>query len=213
MVITELIKKRGRLFQLVLDGEPSVTVDVRTFEESPYKVGSSLSDEQLERLVEESRRRRSREKALYLLSLRDYSRSELEKKLRRDFDENTARETAGRIEELGLINDTSFARNRAKDLMKRKLYPSRRIFQELLALGVDRETAQEAVDGLDCDDVKQALALLSKKYYNKKTNNGHGEEDYRRTAGALARYGFDGETIRRAMNDLKSQEQDMELYD
>ena len=119
--------------------------------ESPYKVGSSLSDEQLERLVEESRRRRSREKALYLLSLRDYSRSELEKKLRRDFDENTARETAGRIEELGLINDTSFARNRAKDLMKRKLYPSRRIFQELLALGVDRETAQEAVDGLDCD--------------------------------------------------------------
>ena len=79
MVITELIKKRGRLFQLVLDGEPSVTVDVRTFEESPYKVGSSLSDEQLERLVEESRRRRSREKALYLLSLRDCQRSELEK--------------------------------------------------------------------------------------------------------------------------------------
>ena len=78
MTITELRKCRGRLYRLVLDGEPAVTVDVRTFEESPYRVGSSLSVEELEALLDESARRRAREKAVDLLSRRDHSRRGLE---------------------------------------------------------------------------------------------------------------------------------------
>jgi regulatory protein len=209
MVITELRKKRGRLFQLVLDEEPAVTVDARTFEESPYKVGSSLSEQQLSELINESQRRRSHEKALYLLSLRDYSRGELEKKLRRDSDINIAAQTAEHMEELGLINDCTYAEHRARDMAERKLYPSRRIIQELCALGVSREIAQNAVDLIDCDDMQQALALLCKKYYNKKD----GEGNLRRTAAALARYGFEGSVIRRAIKEWKSEEQDLEIDD
>ena len=81
MMITELRKRRGRLVLLVLDGEPAMTVDVRTFEESPYRVGSSLSDEELKALLEESARRRARERAVYLLSRSDHSRRGLEEKL------------------------------------------------------------------------------------------------------------------------------------
>ena len=209
MVITELRKRRGRLYLLVIDGEPSVTVDINTFEESPYQVGSSLSDEQLEELLLSSKKRRAREKALYLLSLRDHSKTELKNKLGRDVDEETAYETAGRMEELGLINDRSFAVRRARDMTDRKLYPKRRVYQELCALGIEHAMAREITGGLECDDVRQALALLDKKYYNRKSC----EDDIRKTAAALARYGFDGDTVRRAMKAWKSEEQDFDIDD
>lgn len=209
MVITELHKRRGRLFLLVLDGEPSVTVDVRTFEESPYKVGSSLSSEQLEELLELSQQRRAREKALYLLSLRDHSKAELKKKLLRDADGETAESTANHMEELGLINDSAFAERRARDLIRRKLYPRSRVAQELYALGIDREEVQNIVNDIECDDAQQALALINKKYYNKMKS----EEGIRKTTAALARYGFDGNAIRRAINEWQSEEQENDIDD
>jgi regulatory protein len=209
MVITGLRKRRGRLLQIEFDSIPDVILDIRTFEESSYEIGSSLSEEQLDDLINLSNQRRSREKALYLLSLRDHSRKELEKKLQRETDSITAEATAARMEELGLINDDQFAKNRARDLINRKLYPSRRAVQELCALGVNREIAQNAVDSLECDDVQQALALLKKKYYNRTIN----KDNYRKMAAALSRYGFSGDAIRRALNEFTSIEQGFEFND
>lgn len=204
MTISEIQKRRGRLYLLVIDGEPAMTVDARTFEESPYKVGSSLSDEELKSLLEESERRRAKEKALFLLSLRDYSRVELERKLKREAGEQTAVETAERMEEYGFLNDEEYAGRLARDLIGRKHYPKRRAYQELCARGLDRETAQEAVETVDSDDVQQALALLQKKYYNKLSD----EAARLKTAAALARFGFSSDVIRRAVEEWKSIEQE-----
>ncbi|MDD2362813.1 MAG: regulatory protein RecX [Oscillospiraceae bacterium] len=207
MVITELKKRRGRLYLLVFDGRQPVTVDINTFEESPYKVGSSLSDEQLEELLLLSQIRRAKEKAFYLLSLRDHSKAELKNKLRKYADDKIAEDTADKMEELGLINDLSFAKRRASDLICRKQYPKQRVLRELCTLGIDSETAQHIIDDMECDDVEQALALLDRKYYNKKSN----EEDIRKTAAALARFGFSGDTVRKAINEWKSKEQDYDV--
>lgn len=206
MTIRELRKRRGRLIQLVLDDGSAVTVDIRTFEESPYGVGSSLSDEELLRLTDESAQRRVKEKALYLLSMRDHSRAELEQKLRREGDSDAASSTAARMEELGLINDEVFARRLARDLAERKRYSCRHTMQELGARGIDRLTIQDVMAELDLDDAQQALALLNKKYYNKKND----ENSLPKVAAALGRAGFDGETIRRAMREWQSEEQDMD---
>ena len=207
MTITELRKRRGRLYLLVIDGEPAMTVDVRTFEESPYKVGSSLSDEELKSLLDESERRRAKEKALYLLSLRDYSRVELERKLQQEAGTQTAAETAARMEELGLLNDEAYAGRLARDLIRRRHYPKRRACQELCARGLDRETAQSAVEEVDSDDVQQALALIHKKYYNKL-----GDESRQKTMAALARFGFSSDVIRRAIEEFIEQETDENGY-
>lgn len=198
MVITGLRKCRGRLYLLEIDGAAAQTVDIATFEESPYKVGSSLTMRQLKELTALSNARRAKEKALYLLSLRDHSCGELERKLCAVADEETAALTVGRMRELGLVDDARFARTRAQYLINRKLYPKRRAFAELCALGVDRETARDAVESIETDDADRALALLNKKHYNKK--------DCRKAAAALGRYGFDGDTIRRAMSQWLSEE-------
>ncbi|MDD2418721.1 MAG: regulatory protein RecX [Oscillospiraceae bacterium] len=207
MVITKLKKRRGRLYLLVFDDGQSVTVDINTFEESPFKVGSLLSDEQLEELLLLSQRRRTREKAFFLLSLRDHSKAELKSKLCKYADNKIAAETADKMEELGFINDLSFAQRRASDLICRKQYPKQRVLRELCSLGIDREEAQHIIDDLECDDVGQALALLNRKYYNRKNS----EEGIRKTAAALARFGFSGDTVRKAIKEWKSEEQDYDV--
>lgn len=67
-----------------------------------------------------------REKALYLLSLRDYGRAELEKKLRDEAGEDAAAEAAGRMEELGLLDDRRYAARLAGDCVGRRCFPRRR---------------------------------------------------------------------------------------
>lgn len=77
--------------------------------ESPYRAGGVIDDDQLRELLDRSEKNRAREKALYLLSMRDHSRGELERKLRRTAGEQTAAETAARMEEIGLVNDEAYA--------------------------------------------------------------------------------------------------------
>lgn len=199
MEITEIRKRRGRQYQLYLDGEEAVTVDAATFDESPYRVGSTLTDEALRALLQASEERRAREKALYLLSRRDHARGELEKKLRTAAGAQIAADTAARMEALGLVDDAAYAARLARDLAARKCFPRRRVIQELTAKGIDRETAEEAADAameeLGADDRQQALALLRKKYYNRLLD----DDARRKTAAALARYGFSADAVRYAM--------------
>ena len=53
MIITDVRKRRGRLYQLYLDGEPAVTVDAAAFDESPYRMGGRIDDDQLREKIGE----------------------------------------------------------------------------------------------------------------------------------------------------------------
>ena len=196
MRIDDVRKRRGSLVQLVLDGEPAALIDRKTFEESPYEAGSSLSEEQWEALRRESKKRRARDKALYLLSQRDYARMELERKLTREAGEALARETVDRLAGAGLLDDAAYARRLARDLVERRRFSRRHVLQEMTARGLDRETAEEAVAELDPDDVEQALELLRKKRYNELSD----PDTRRRAAAALTRAGFGWDAVRRAMD-------------
>ena len=195
MRIDDVQRRRGSLVQLVLDGEPAALIYRKTFEESPYEVGSSLSEEQWVALKKESKTRRAWDKALYLLSLRDYARAQLQRKLEREAGSELARETVERLERAGLLNDGAYARRLARDMVERRHFSRRRTLQELTARGLDRETAEEAVEELEPDDAEQALELLRKKRYNELSD----PDTRRRAASALARAGFGWDAVRCAM--------------
>ena len=97
------------------------------------------------------------------LSLRDYARAQLQRKLEREAGSELARETVERLERAGLLNDGAYARRLARDMVERRHFSRRRTLQELTACGLDRETAEEAVEELEPDDAEQALELLRKK--------------------------------------------------
>ena len=117
MELTAAEPRRKGLTQLFLDGEAAVRVDTETFLRSGLKPGDLLTDEELHSLLQASDARRAREKALYLLEHRSHSKRELTEKIARTAASREAAEAAAdHMEELGLLNDESFARDYAREL-------------------------------------------------------------------------------------------------
>lgn len=195
MRITQVERRRRRLYQLWLDGTEGPTVDVTTFDESPYKMGSELTQDTLEALLNKSQYNRARERALYLLGLRDYACRELEKKLIGEATPEIAVAVVERLREVGLLDDERYAVRAAASMSQYKQYPRRRVEQELRRRGIDPALAQAAAEELDQEDFQQALALIEKRYYNKMNDS----VSRQRVMAALGRRGFSYSAIRRAM--------------
>ena len=198
MKIIEVSRRRRQLYLLTMEGGEDTEVDVRTFDESPYREGSDLSEEQLNTLLTNSQRNRARERALYLLGLRDYSCHELEQKLYTEATPEIAASVVERLREVGLLDDERYAARLARSWSEGKHYPRRRIEQELRRRGISNVLIQTVVSDLDGEDFEQALALLQKKYYNKLND----PDSRRRVIAALARRGFSYGAIRRAMDEM-----------
>ncbi len=208
MIIRAVRPIRGHQVQLTFDNDTQVSVDKTVWEESPYGVDSSLSEEALEALCAASQRRRAESKAVFLLSKRDLSRRELEQKLCREKgryhaeNREAAAAAAQHMEQLGYINDAAYARRLAEQFVRTKLYPARRVTDELTRRGIDRETAREAAAESAVDETELALAFLSKKRYTVPENTAA----LQRIAGALARYGYSAEAVRRALSMWQEEE-------
>ena len=199
MKIIEISRRRRSLYRLDLEGGDSIEVDVRTFDESRFAVGQEITEEQLNTLLATSRYNRARERALYLLGLRDYACKELEEKLYSEADPVTAAAVVERLREVGLLDDERYAARLARSLSEVKHYPRRRIEQELRRRGISPVLAQAAVSDLEGEDFEQALEILRRKYYNKLND----PDSRRRVTAALARRGFSYGAIRRAMDEME----------
>ncbi len=210
MRVTDVHRRRGHQVAVMTDDGNEIVLDKRTWEESPYGVDSFLSWEQIEALCEQSARDRARDKAVFLLSRRDYSRKELEQKLCREKGRyhadrrDCAAEAAAYMEELGYVNDSAYAARLARQYQEGRLYPARRAVEKLCERGIARETARLAVEDLDLDDTQLALEFLRKKRYNIPSSR----EEAEKIAAALGRYGFSGEDIRRAFTLWENEEQE-----
>ena len=135
-----------------------------------------------------------------LLALRDHAAGELYDKLCRKFDPHSAAAAVARAGELGLLNDESFARRRAAELL-RKRKSRREILMDLNAKGIDRDTAAAVVEDLSTDeeedpDLASARALVQRQYASKLAQ-GKGPQ----VAAALARRGFSHSVIRTVLRE------------
>ena len=201
MIITATRPIRGHKVTLSFDDGSEITMDKTVWEESPYGVDSSLSSAEIEALCTLSQRRRAESKAVFLLSKRDLSRRELEQKLCREKgryhaeNREAAAAAAARMEELGYVNDEAYAYRLAEQFARIKLYPRRRIIDELMHKGIDRDVVREAADSVEMDETEMALAFLKKKRYTVPQNT----KELQRIAGALTRYGYSADVVRRAL--------------
>ncbi len=198
MELTAAEPRRKSLIQLYLDGEAAVKIDRETFLRSGLKPGDELSDEELHELIQASDARRAREKALYLLEHRSHSKKELTEKIARTAaSREAAQAAADRMEELGLLNDETYARDLARELFLRRRFGKARVRQELRLKGIDNELIEELLE--EYADEELALenieAVLQKKYAGWQED----EKIRRRAFAALQRLGYSYDLIRRAM--------------
>lgn len=198
MELTAAEPRRRGLTQLFLDGEPAVKVDTETFLRAGWKPGAQISDEELYELIQASDERRAREKAMYLLEHRNHSKKELTDKIARTAaSREAAKAAADRMEELGLLNDESYARDLARELFTRKRYGAGRVRQELRLKGIDSELIDELLEEYGDEDsaLENIRAILERKYGDWEEN----EKTRRRAFGALQRLGYSYDLIRRVM--------------
>ena len=193
--ITALRKQRGRLYCAELSDGTQVLLDRKTLEDCGVKEGATFTDAQWEKLVALCEQNRAREKALWLLSRRDYSVRELTGKLRQSADREVAEATAARMEAVGLVDDERYAERLAREYCLVRKYPMRRAEQKMREKGLSRDLIEAAFEQLELDDVQVALEHLEKLCYT----DIDCEETRRKMREKLVRYGFSYETLRTAI--------------
>ena len=202
MRVTDLKPVKKGLSLVYIDGEYAVKLDTVVLAENGIRTGYQLDDDQLRELIEKSEYKRAKEKALWLLSGKDYSRKQLEFKLRREASENTAEEVCSRMEELGLVNDENYARRLAHDLIYLKKMSPRGAKYKLMEKGIDRELCDEILEEFEVDPVEQIVEIIEKKYADKLDD----EKGRRRAYAALQRLGYSSSDIMAALAEFEQEE-------
>ena len=199
ILIDEIKPQKGHLAGLYAEGELIVLLDSELAAEKCLKAGREYAVDELRELLSVSQRRRAKSKALYLLEYRDYSSRDLTVRLKKDFDEPAAEAAVEYLVEIGAIDDARYAENMIRHLIHQKRYGRRRIIQELAAKGIDRGTAEEALEAFDTDEQAAILELLEKKFSRDLAD----DKGIRRTVATLQRYGYESSDIWDALRDYK----------
>ena len=200
MLITAIEPRRKGLSALYLDGEFAVSLDTQTLLENRFDVGREVSDGELKDIIEKSGERRAKEKALWLISYRDHTKKELQDKLRRTCDAQSAEKAAQRMEELGLVNDEHYAQRYARRLLLEKRLTRRAALFEMTRKGIDKQTAEEALGAVDVDYRDNIRAVIEKKY-----RSIGDEKTKRRAVAALQRLGYGWDDIRAVLEEYEEQ--------
>lgn len=195
-MIVSVKNGKGNKIHIYLDGDYKATVDKDWWYSEKYRNCKEITEEELTELLSSVSFRRAYNKALDLLSRRPYSEKELTRKLReKDFSDEAAEYAVNRLKELSLLDDERYAEMLSEHLYTNKHYGVKRIMQELIFRGIDRETARNAVLALDKDEVNSIVLLLEGKFKDKIKD----EKGKQRTVAALMRYGYSYSDIKSAL--------------
>lgn len=190
---------RNNKIHIYLDGEYRATVDKDWWYSEKYRNAKEITEDELTELLCSVSFRRAYNKALDFLSRRPYSEKEIKRKLKeKDFDENAIEYAINRLKELSLIDDVRYAETVSEHLYTNKHFGEKRIMQELMHRGIDRETAQNAISALDKDSVNSIVLLLEHKFKGKFND----EKGKQRTVAALLRYGYSYSDIKTAFQSV-----------
>lgn len=149
--------------------------------------------------------------ALRILTRRDYSHAELQRRLLdKGYDQARVEETLRRCLDCGYLDDTRFALNRATSLMNQGRAVGPRILADLRQRGIAEDIAEQALSlALEACSEKQLLTSLLQRRFADFDYNSATAKERRRVVHFLQRRGF---AIGRIMDQLtqKGSEQDDE---
>ena len=154
-----------------------------------------MDTESLETLSAEAELKKAKEKALNLLSYKEYTTKQLTDRLKRHTDEESAEQAVARMEELGLLDDDDYAERFARDLSERKKFGILRIRQEMRQRGLTNEQIEYATSLLRSDPEEKMREIIARKY-----PLAYEDEKVRRRAfSALMRMGYPAAEVRRVL--------------
>ncbi|HEX2294098.1 MAG TPA: regulatory protein RecX [Actinomycetota bacterium] len=137
-------------------------------------------------------RREAMARAGRLLAARPRSEAEITDRLSdAGFEPAVVAAVVDRLRTLGLLDDSEFALQWVRERAARKGLSARALLHELQGKGVDRDTAQAALEGAGLDEVAQATELAAR--YVRRVASKPLREQAARIQQMLARRGYDRE--------------------
>ena len=188
---------------VLIDGEKHL-FDIDVWLLSGYRENVEITESELETLYYKSEFTRAKNKAVWLLSNKDYTRKQLFDKLKPDFNEGAIDEALTWLVDNGLQNDLVYARAFASFCMSQKKLAPPAIKMELRAKGIERDDIDCVIMELEetFDPQSQISELISQKYPNALKD----ESEKRRAVAALQRKGYYYGDIKTALNLLTEEE-------
>ncbi|MBZ0203435.1 MAG: RecX family transcriptional regulator [Ignavibacteria bacterium] len=200
MLITKIErqKKDRKRYNLYLDGEFYCGL----YDDTILKYGIASGDETTEAGLEEIKGFDEyiygKKLAFNFLSYRIRTISEIRKKLHsKKISESSIEKVLAHLGELGLTNDTDFARQFINEKLKRNPVGKKVLKQKLFEKGIPAGIAEEVIEKLFGETDEKLLAMVSfDKYYTKLESKAADiNEKKRKVYDHLARKGFDYHVI------------------
>ena len=137
--------------------------------------------------------------AVRLLAARARSTGEIRQKLEAyGYMDDTVDMVLYKLEKEGLVDDEAFAREWAAARARQQIGRVR-ILRELAQKGVDRESAERAVEALDEEEKDAAAVALAQKLLRRYADEADAKRAMAKLMAAMARRGYDFESARRAV--------------
>jgi len=200
-------KRRKTRLNIYLDDEFFHSVSDTVWVAAGLRVGQELQQDVWEDLLEQHESRAAMDHALYLLGIRMYSRSELEKKLReKGFEDAAIAPTLEKLMGYGYVDDARMAQMMVREAQNYKGQGPNALKQAMRKKGMDAQTVARALEDYATEDeealIRAQLPALQRRYAR--------EEDPRKQkqkiCAALQRKGFSWDAIRTAMGQSETEE-------
>ncbi len=188
-----------------LDGEFAFGVHQDLVVKHGLQVGRSLTLEEQQQIEREDQYARAKQRALDYLAHKPRTEQEVRRKLQRqEVPEFVVEDVVARLYELSYLDDEAYARDYVRNRFASKKYGPVRIRRELIERGIDRDTAEAAVDDLFAE---KDLKSVARDHAEKRWARLADEEDSRRRKQKVYRYlrrrGFPSDTINPLLHDLE----------
>lgn len=202
-VISNIIAdaRRPWRFHVIVADECVATVSLETIVRLGLHVGLDVSDH-VDALRDATAQLAVYDRAIAMLASRARSTVELATALtRHGADRPNVEWTIALLTDRGLLDDAAFARTFARGSIMAARHSPRRVVQALLRKGIDREIAGTAVSGILDEEGIDRIALVEAAARKKIRSLMSLAPRVRRNRlyAFLARRGFDGDDIRRAL--------------
>ena len=200
MLVTQISEVSKSRFRIYLDGQFAFILYKGELRRFQIKVDQELSEESYRQIMTQVLPKRAKLRSMNLLQSRDYTRRQLEDKLRQgEYPDACIAEAIAYVESYGYIDDRRYARDFIEYNMQTK--SRTRIETDLMRKGIAKDVIREAFTelenlGVEQDEMTMICDLLKKKKYCADTAS---RQEQQKMYGFLYRKGFRGDAIARAL--------------
>ena len=201
MKIASVTRYKGSTYEAELDDGRKLYLHADIITDYGIHAGMETDRDELRKIIYASNFRRAYQRALYLLDYRDYTYSEMFKKLMENYkSEPLCTAVMKRLTEHGFIDDVRYAERMARKLVEVKKYGYRRSKREIMQKGIDQYTAEDALTPYSEAFYENILEILRTKHSRYLTDR-EDRKSIEKVKSALVRYGYDFTEINRAVKE------------